>query len=320
MDHGEQDGSAWVATELIEGRPLRDQLVETHPSTGERAPPTLSMEDSAGPVAYAFEDRVRWERGALLAGAGGVPQALHPARLPARRGAGARRFSSPRTRDRAGGQLDRVVDFGLFCLFGAEGRDVLQVQQWVMGTAGYLSPEQRSLKVLDARSDLYAVGWHAVRGHHRPLSVRPRGGPGSRPPPPSELADIPAELDALVLSLLEWEPRCRLGYATDSSGRRSSRLGSPPIPTEAPLARISLVRPPLVGREAELGLATDAPAVIVVGEPGSGKTRLLAQLGEALDRKAIGADSRAEGGVVPALLRALAAGCPDEEKAEDWSR
>jgi tRNA A-37 threonylcarbamoyl transferase component Bud32/tetratricopeptide (TPR) repeat protein len=316
LDHGEQDGEAWIATELVEGRPLRQQLVESHPSSG-AAPSTLSMEDLAGPSAGASEDRVVWERGALLVALSVFRRMCTPLAYLHGEGLVHGDLKPENVIVREDGSIV-LVDFGLFRSFGAEGRDVLQVQQQVMGTAGYLSPEQRYIRVPDARSDLYAVGcmlYETLTGR-RPFGRSVDHGPAPVQPP-SELADLPPELDTLVLSLLEWDPRRRMSYAADL-GEALERLGVAPDPSPAPPARISLVRPALVGRQRELALAREAPAVVVVGEPGCGKTRLLAELGEALDAPALGADSRSEGGVVPALLRALAAACPDEERAEDW--
>jgi tetratricopeptide (TPR) repeat protein len=316
LAHGEQGGEAWIATELVEGRPLREQLVESYPSSGGAAPSTLSMEDLGSASPGLGEDRVRWEREALLSALSVFRRLCTPLAYLHGEGLVHGDLKPENVIVREDGSVV-LVDFGLFRSFGAEGRDVLQVQQQVMGTAGYLSPEQRHIRVPDARSDLYAVGcmlYETLTGR-RPFG-RVDHGPAPVQPP-SELAYLPPEIDVLVLSLLEWDPRRRLGYAADLA-EALERLGVEPDPIEAPPARISLVRPALVGREDALAVARDAPAAVVVGEAGCGKTRLLAELGEALDAPALGADSRSDGGAVAALLRALSAACPDEEKAEDW--
>lgn len=309
LDHGEQDGEAWIATELVEGRPLRDQLVETHPSSGSGAPPTLVVEDIEDNTPVE-QDRVRWEPDALRDALSVFRRLCTPLAWLHGEGLVHGDLKPENVIVRDDGSVV-LVDFGLFRAFGSRGRDTLEVQQRVMGTAGYLSPEQRRIRVPDARSDLYAVGcmlYETVTGR----APFPRSDAVRRLPiqPPSELADIPAELDALILSLLQWEPRRRLGYASDL-GEALETIGVAPDPTVGPTPRISLVRPAMVGRDDVLTVARDADAVVIVGDGGSGRTRLLAELGEGLDLPAIGADPRADGGVVPALLRAIAAVRPE---------
>src|SRR5690606_29633166 len=51
-----------------------------------------------------------------------------------------------------------LVDFGLATRNAGTGRDFLEVSQSGAGTIAYMSPEQVTGEVLDARTDLYALG------------------------------------------------------------------------------------------------------------------------------------------------------------------
>lgn len=93
----------------------------------------------------------------------------------------------------------------------------------VLGTPGYMSPEQASGKKLDARSDLYAVGLVlyrliAGRGPFRAKGLElVRAVLRERPPPPSQFAKepLPPELEGAVMKALSRNPDHRFQSAEE---------------------------------------------------------------------------------------------------------
>ena len=192
-----------------------------------------------------------------------------------------------------------LVDFGLASVFrGAVGRATLEVSGDLMGTVAYMAPERVRAELVDARSDLYALGcmlYEALTGQV------PFSAPTSRetarkhlyqwPPPPSELAQgVPPALERLVLTLLDKTPSDRIGHADDVAeilfdlAARETGQRSAPVQARAPAhAAGYLYRPELVGRDAAMTVldaaardaATGAGAlVLILGESGVGKTFL----------------------------------------------
>ena len=203
----------------------------------------------------------------------------------------------------SGGLRVRVMDFGLARM--STGTRITQTGMLV-GTMAYLSPEQVLSKPVDARTDVYALGsvlYECLAG--RPpftgemQSILFRVAHESPEPLRGLGAEIDEELEAVVLSCLAKEPaerpadaealaealrRCRAQLG-DSERGRSVVLASGPAPVRPALA-------PFVGRRAEVeelqrrlnaAVAGECQFVVVGGEPGSGKTRLLDEL-EALAR------------------------------------
>lgn len=93
----------------------------------------------------------------------------------------------------------------------------------VKGTTGYMSPEQATGHVVDARTDVYQAGlllWELLA--HQPLFWRPddeetreRMRRHHVAPPSTIAADIPRELDQIVLSALARKPEERLQSAAE---------------------------------------------------------------------------------------------------------
>jgi Tol biopolymer transport system component/tRNA A-37 threonylcarbamoyl transferase component Bud32 len=128
----------------------------------------------------------------------------------------------------------KVLDFGLAKLTQADensgedsttldAREKLSRPGSVAGTPAYMSPEQASGGPLDARSDIFSFGavlYEMVTGR------RPFGGGSSaemlaallreQPKPPSELvADVPRELERIILHCLRKEPGRRFQHMVD---------------------------------------------------------------------------------------------------------
>ncbi len=184
-----------------------------------------------------------------------------------------------------------VMDFGL--ALEASSRRITKTGQ-LPGTLSYLSPEHVLSLDLDGRSDLYSLGtilYESLAGEP-PFT----GSQGSvlyrivhEPPSPPDWDEA---LDALVLRCLAKLPeeRPQRGRELADALRRYRASGSGgaerrPLPRARSLRRPATA--PWVGRREEMAelrrrlraaLAGECQLVLVSGEVGSGKTRLLAEL------------------------------------------
>ena len=190
----------------------------------------------------------------------------------------------------------RLGDFGL--ALTSEGRSRAEPDGTLVGTVAYLPPEQALGRTSDARSDLYSLGALlyemltgqppfpgddavAIMGRH--LSATPVAPSKLRP-------ELPAALDDLVLELLAKRPEERPASAAEV---RRALESIDLTPATAPLVEAEenpldrLAGGVFVGRERELGelrRAVDEARggagglVLLVGEPGIGKTRTAEEL------------------------------------------
>jgi len=109
----------------------------------------------------------------------------------------------------------KILDFGL--ALASTPVDHLAGRGAVIGTPGYLSPEQARSEPLDDRSDLYSLGVVLYELCTGQLPIQSKSVPGQlisilahRPTPIQEInPDIPAPLCDLVHRLLRKEPRTR---------------------------------------------------------------------------------------------------------------
>lgn len=189
-----------------------------------------------------------------------------------------------------------LVDFGLVVSYSRpDGREALQLAPMMAGTVAYMAPEQIYGELVDARADIFALGcmlYESLTGvlpypatltervEHRETTVRP----------PSALAPwLPEGLDELILRMLAPDRRDRIGHAQDITQALTSSLfvSAPPLVIEPARSRDYLYRSGFVGREDLLTdlhqqlrklLAGEGKLVLVEGESGSGKTRLLSEL------------------------------------------
>ncbi len=223
-DTGEDDGTAYLVMELIEGPNLRRYLEERGP--------------------LPVPDVVRIARGvaAALAHAhskGIVHRDIKPANVlvPA---------TGPA----------KVTDFGIAKVAG--GVDLTATGS-VMGTARYLAPEQVRGEPADARADLYAAGLLL----YEMLAGRPAFGGDTDtaaalarltalpPPVRSHRADVPPELDAIVMRCLAVEPDQRYPDA-DALGAVLGRVERAGADEDAP-------RPAPVGAPTPAAPTTTGP-------------------------------------------------------------
>jgi eukaryotic-like serine/threonine-protein kinase len=225
-DVGEQDGIAYAVMELLEGETLRERLSA-----------------SAIPARKSVEYALQIARGLAAAHERGiVHRDLKPENVFVTREG-----------------LVKILDFGLALLSrgaGAAG-DVSQTPTAgtqpgiVLGTAGYMSPEQVRGRPLDHRSDLFALGTilfemltgrRAFRGDSPAdlllavLQDDPMAAPSG--------TQIPSELSRIVAHCLEKEPGERFQNARDlafalealQSGASPSGAVSGAAPPEASIA------------------------------------------------------------------------------------
>jgi class 3 adenylate cyclase len=192
----------------------------------------------------------------------------------------------------------KIGDFGLAV---ALDRSRLTMQGMMVGTASYMAPEQAMGGETTFSSDLYALGcvlYEAVTGRppfvgddtvtviSQHLNTAPVAPTWHNP-------ECPPALETLILRLLEKDPKQRPRSASDvREALASVTLASTSAPqpaAEAPQAAETnpIYRRTFVGRESEkkqLETAFDAALsgsgtlIMVVGEPGIGKTTLTEQI------------------------------------------
>jgi serine/threonine-protein kinase len=116
-----------------------------------------------------------------------------------------------------------VADFGIARAVAGSDTSTLTDTGFVVGSPAYMSPEQLMDEELDGRADLYALGCvlyemlageRLYSGSSMPSSLAQR----MVEPPPSvreTRADVPADLDAVVLKALSAAPEDRFGTAAD---------------------------------------------------------------------------------------------------------
>lgn len=185
-----------------------------------------------------------------------------------------------------------LVDFGLIAQFDEiAGRENLFVEDSIVGTANYMSPEQIRGELVDARADLYSLGclfYEFLTGYppffSNSASQIIRAHLFEEPLQPVFLQSfIPEELNSLLMRLLAKNPRERMGYATDvmaflekyePSIQKTRTIESP---------KIYLYRPGFTGRDSIVHqlqsyrqdfLGGQGRIVYIRGESGVGKTRL----------------------------------------------
>jgi ABC-type transport system substrate-binding protein len=201
-------------------------------------------------------------------------------------------------REEGGSPRVRVMDFGLAY---ASSENRLTKTGTLIGTVGYLSPEQVSSHGFDGRSDIYSLGvvlYECLTGEPpftgEVQSVLYRIVHEVPQPPRALGAEIREELESIVLQCLEKDPARRpqkAGHVAEAlrrhrAGLRTDEFGMSVVVT----ASRTYQRPSasaFIGREKEftelqhrLNAAVGGACqfAVVAGEPGIGKTRLLEEL------------------------------------------
>ncbi|HKZ80866.1 MAG TPA: BREX system ATP-binding domain-containing protein [Pyrinomonadaceae bacterium] len=202
------------------------------------------------------------------------------------------------TREEGGKIRVRVMDFGL-ARGAAESR--ITKTGTIAGTLAYMSPEQVAASGIDHRSDIYSLGtvlYECLTGEPPFLgelqSILYRIVHEIPQPPRSLGADINEDLETAILACIAKEPAKRPQRATEvaeSLRRCQTRLNHSDL-TKSVIMTKTMMLPrvalsPFIGREKELAelqkrlnaaISGECQFVVVSGEPGSGKTRLLDEI------------------------------------------
>ncbi|MCI0825634.1 MAG: serine/threonine-protein kinase PknK, partial [Chloroflexi bacterium] len=197
---------------------------------------------------------------------------------------------------------DGIAKIGDFGLAVALDRSRLTTEGMMVGTVSYMPPEQAMGGEVTPRSDLYSLGamlYEMVTGRPPFLgddSVAIIGQHINTPPvaPTWHNSGCPRALDALILRLLAKDPSERPQSATDVLSALDAIDLSEGPPLERgdggisdPHALDSLAGGVFVGRQREMGdlkacledtLSGRGRLVMLVGEPGIGKTRTAQEL------------------------------------------
>src|SRR5262245_29459965 len=216
-DRGEAEGTYYIAMEYLDGRSLKELIVARGPA----------------PVNVAI-DYAR--------------QILTAIRFAHRHGIAHRDINPHNVLVPAEGRL-KVTDFGI----ARAGTSQMTEAGSIIGTAQYLSPEQAKGAPVDQSSDLYSVGvvlYELLTGvvpfsGETPVEIAMKHLSRVPDPPSSKRADIPRDLDLVVMRALAKDPSERYQSADemDADLRRISRgMAISPATEEAATAIIA--RPP----------------------------------------------------------------------------
>ncbi len=262
LELGEDKGIPFLVMEFVKGQDLSD-WVSTNPDF-----PTITK---------------------LFAGIAGALGAVHE------KGVIHRDLKPDNIRITPEGQ-PKLMDFGLAKTM--EGSVALTKAGAMVGTALYMSPEQCRGAQLDYRADLYSLGavlYWALTGQppflgESIVQVIMQHIQQAPVPPTSRNPNIPESLENLCMAMLAKNPAERPSSAEAVREALLRALEAPSAQTiqmQAQSARAdALLLAPLIGRETELetlaglfetginGLYT------LIGDVGTGKTRLLRALGE----------------------------------------
>jgi len=212
FDVGEMDGQPYIVMELVSGGSLADRLEAEGAQPPARA---IAWIDDAAQALDAAHDL------------GIVHRDVKPGNLLL-----------------DGESRVKVADFGIAT---ATGLDSLTQAGTVLGTAGYLAPEQARGERSSAASDRYALGVVAYEllSGHRPFereSPTAEATAHANEPPPaitSVNGDLPRSLDAVFARALAKEPERRFdscGELVDAV-RRAFRKDAPTTRIAAPVAQ-----------------------------------------------------------------------------------
>jgi serine/threonine-protein kinase len=208
-----EDGTLYIAMEIVEGKSLKDVIVEGGPWNPARALRFCRGVASALSVAHRN---------------GIVHRDLKPQNIMV-------------CRDSEGNESPKLLDFGIAKTLEPDS-PALTSTGMVLGTPHYMSAEQAKGLPADQRSDIYALGVILYEMLVGKVPFDDKSIPSilvkhlTEPPkPPSTLrGDIPREVETLVLRCLEKDPQKRFQSADDLGKALADRLDTAAHPVLDP--------------------------------------------------------------------------------------
>jgi eukaryotic-like serine/threonine-protein kinase len=159
----------------------------------------------------------------------------------------------------------KLMDLGI--ARSIEGESITRASS-ILGTAGYISPEQARGDHVDHRSDVYSLGCVM----YEMLTGRPpftAGDPVAvayqhvheAPAPPSSLEpSVPPSLEAVTLRAMEKDPAARFQSVADMSSALGDRTGPAPVTATTPLVPVEGTTPlPIVASTETVPRRADRP-------------------------------------------------------------
>ena len=229
----EDDGTTFIAMELIEGTPL-DQLLA-------KGPP---------PLPTALEYLIQITSALEAAHARGI---IH-------------RDIKPSNVVIAPDGRAKVLDFGLAKLIEAAPHDATHTSDstrlgTILGTAAYMSPEQAQGRPLDGRSDLFSAGTvlYEMLAGRRPFAADSELGmiTALMTRDPAPLPNVPPAVDSILKRALMKEPAARYPNAAVMRADLTSALAQTTArPREPMWRRPSVLVPVVLVLAAALGIGT----------------------------------------------------------------
>jgi ABC-type oligopeptide transport system substrate-binding subunit len=208
----------------------------------------------------------------------------------------------------------KLMDFGIARSMASrmtqEGR--------IEGTVFYMAPELALGQEYDGRADLYALGvmlYELATGElpfqqGDPVAIISQHVNAPVVPPRAKDPEIPAGLDQLIVQLMSKDPEDRPSTAAQTLDllQKPGLLDTTAAEDEQLSTIDRIVRGRMIGRQAEFDRARElwyeaaegtGQIVLISGEPGVGKTRLLREIitqSEVMGAQVLGSASYAEGG------------------------
>lgn len=208
----------------------------------------------------------------------------------------------------------KLMDFGIARSMASR----MTQEGLIEGTVFYMAPELALGKEYDGRADLYALGvmlYELTTGelpfqHGDPVALISQHVNAPVVPPRAKSPEIPPGLDRLIVRLMQKDPQSRPSSAAEVRQvlMRPGILDASVVEQEQLSTIDRIVRGRMIGREAEFARARelwyaavegDSQILLVSGEPGVGKTRLLREIitqSEVMGAQVLGSASYAEGG------------------------